>query len=107
MHAARDELPGVMAAVNVLLSPNGNTGAARAGMLSPRGRCHTFDRAADGYVRAEGCGAARLGSGTSWRGSAVRSSAPILCTVPSILSELPPKQPPAAARSVRRALFYE
>ena len=28
-----------------------------AGMLSTLGRCHTFDRRADGYCRGEGCGA--------------------------------------------------
>ena len=28
-----------------------------AGMLSALGRCHTFDRRADGYCRGEGCGA--------------------------------------------------
>ncbi|KAL9188495.1 LOW QUALITY PROTEIN: hypothetical protein ACHAXT_006873 [Thalassiosira profunda] len=30
---------------------------ARAGMLSPTGRCHTWDGSADGYLRGEGCGA--------------------------------------------------
>ena len=42
--------------VNVLLSPVTVIAASRARMLSPVGRCKTFDASADGYVRSEGCG---------------------------------------------------
>ena len=42
--------------VNVLLSPATTVAASRARMLAPDGHCKTFDAAADGYVRSEGCG---------------------------------------------------
>ncbi|WP_421844330.1 type I polyketide synthase [Mycobacterium sp.] len=42
--------------VNVLLSAASIVAASRARMLAPDGRCKTFDAAADGYVRGEGCG---------------------------------------------------
>jgi len=41
--------------VNVLLSPAVTLGFQRAGALASDGRCKTFDAAADGMVRAEGC----------------------------------------------------
>ncbi|MBM3851836.1 MAG: SDR family NAD(P)-dependent oxidoreductase [Verrucomicrobia bacterium] len=42
--------------VNLMLAPDLTTTFARAGMLAADGRCKTFDAAADGYVRGEGCG---------------------------------------------------
>ncbi|WP_245291670.1 type I polyketide synthase [Methylosinus sp. R-45379] len=44
------------AGVNVLLSPATMIAACRARMLSPDGRCKTFDASADGYARGEGVG---------------------------------------------------
>ncbi|MCG6895171.1 MAG: SDR family NAD(P)-dependent oxidoreductase, partial [Desulfobacteraceae bacterium] len=46
--------------VNVMLTPTLTIGFDKAGMLSPDGRCKTFDAAADGYVRGEGAGAILL-----------------------------------------------
>jgi acyl transferase domain-containing protein/NADPH:quinone reductase-like Zn-dependent oxidoreductase/acyl carrier protein len=41
--------------VNVILLPDPLVMMSRWGMLSPDGRCKTFDAAADGFVRGEGC----------------------------------------------------
>ena len=43
------------AGVNVLLNSDAYTILSRAHMLSPEGKCKTFDADADGYVRGEGC----------------------------------------------------
>lgn len=47
----------IVGGVNLLISPNPFIACTRAGMLSPDGRCSTFDHRANGYVRGEGVGA--------------------------------------------------
>ncbi len=42
--------------VNLILHPAGHRVLCRAQALSRAGRCQTFDAAADGYARGEGCG---------------------------------------------------
>jgi natural product biosynthesis luciferase-like monooxygenase protein/amino acid adenylation domain-containing protein len=42
--------------VNLILTPKLYVTLSAAGMLSPDGRCKTFDASANGYVRGEGCG---------------------------------------------------
>ncbi len=42
-------------AVNLILSPEMQVGLSRMNALSPDGRCRTFDAAANGYARGEGC----------------------------------------------------
>lgn len=42
--------------VNLILTPTVSINHSRAQMLALDGRCKTFDQAADGFSRAEGCG---------------------------------------------------
>ena len=46
--------------VNLLLSPENSITFSRARMMAADGRCKTFDQAANGYVRGEGCGVVLL-----------------------------------------------
>jgi natural product biosynthesis luciferase-like monooxygenase protein/amino acid adenylation domain-containing protein len=53
---AGESLMAIAGGVNLLLTPALTVALGRAGMMSADGRCKTFDAAADGYVRSEGCG---------------------------------------------------
>ncbi len=46
--------------VNAILVPDVTIGLGKGGMLSPDGRCKSFDAAGNGYVRGEGAGIAVL-----------------------------------------------
>jgi polyketide synthase PksN len=52
----------IVGGVQVMLSPAAFISFSSAGMLSPDGKCKTFDKRANGYVRGEGCGAIFLKS---------------------------------------------
>lgn len=46
--------------VNAILTPKLYISFGKAGMLANDGKCKTFDKKANGYVRGEGCGAVML-----------------------------------------------
>ncbi|MBR9970322.1 non-ribosomal peptide synthetase [Magnetospirillum sulfuroxidans] len=46
----------VIGGVNTIVTPEAHINFAKAGMLSPDGRCKTFSADANGYVRGEGIG---------------------------------------------------
>ena len=46
----------LVGAVNTIVTPDGHIGFRKAGMLCEDGRCKTFSRYANGYVRGEGVG---------------------------------------------------
>jgi len=52
----------IVGGVHVMLSPAAYISFGMAGMLSSDGKCKTFDKRANGYVRGEGCGAVFLKS---------------------------------------------
>ncbi len=50
----------IVGGVNALLTPGLTITLSQFGMMSPDGRCKTFDASANGYVRSEGCGLVML-----------------------------------------------
>lgn len=63
--------------VNVILTPENTVALSKAQMLSADGRCKTFDAAADGIVRGEGCGVIIL----KRLSEAVASQDPVLAVI--------------------------
>jgi len=69
----------VAGGVNILLRPELTMSICRASMLSPDGRCKSFDASANGYVRSEGAGVVLLKRLSAAR----RDGDPILAVIKS------------------------
>jgi len=68
------------AAVTLVLTPHTSVVYARTGMLSPDGRCKTWDAGANGYVRGEGVGAIVIRETATDSDPFVTSSLATLCS---------------------------
>ncbi|HQC76312.1 MAG TPA: sulfolipid-1 biosynthesis phthioceranic/hydroxyphthioceranic acid synthase [Mycobacterium sp.] len=55
LHEGESEMA-LAGGIMLMLDPRLYASASGQGMLSPTGRCHSFDIEADGFVRAEACG---------------------------------------------------
>ncbi|KDE97471.1 polyketide synthase [Mycolicibacterium aromaticivorans JS19b1 = JCM 16368] len=55
LHAGESDMA-LAGGVMLMLDQRLYASSSGQGMLSPTGRCHSFDVAADGFVRSEGCG---------------------------------------------------
>ena len=75
-----------------VLSEASNVATSIGGMTSPHGRCHTFDRRADGYCRGEGCGAFLV----SWRRRGDDSSKSLAAEIPVSASAVQQDGPSAS-----------
>lgn len=62
---------------NLILEPEQGLGFSKMGLLSPDGRCKTFDASADGFVRSEGVGVVVLKP----LSQALADRDPIYCTI--------------------------
>jgi len=59
IHNGESEIA-IAGGANIILKPEITISTAKASMLSPDGRCKSFDASANGYVRSEGVGALLL-----------------------------------------------
>ncbi len=67
----------IVGGLNLMLGPESTIAMAKTKLLSPSGKCKTFDESADGIVRGEGCGVLIL----KRLSDAIRDNDPILAHI--------------------------